>query len=92
MQESPSLFRLEDRYATGNAAPLLDDTQDKTLLWATQAEGVTSFAFTMPTRNCGDNGQDVLIPHDRFVTVLYAYGEEGDSVRRAMWLHGTGRL
>jgi hypothetical protein len=31
---------------------MLDERQDKTLLWAKQAGGVTSFAFTMPIHNC----------------------------------------
>jgi hypothetical protein len=63
---------------------VLDETQDKTLLWARQAEGVTSFAFTMPVQNCGDPGQDVVIPHDRFIHVLYAYGENGAKVRKLL--------
>jgi hypothetical protein len=54
--------------------PVLDEKQDKTLLWAKQAGGVTSFAFTMPVANCKDTEQDVAIAHDRFTHVLYAYG------------------
>lgn len=76
VQGNPALFRLEDRYSTEYTAPVLDDKQDKTLLWARQADGVTSFAFTMPVRNCKDTEQDVAIPHDRFTHVLYAYGDD----------------
>lgn len=54
--------------------PALDEKQDKTLLWAKQAHGVTSFAFTMPISNCMDVEQDVSIAHDRFTHVMYAYG------------------
>lgn len=54
--------------------PELDAKQDKTLLWAKQAGGVTTFAFTMPVHNCGDVDQDVSLTEDRFTHVIYAYG------------------
>lgn len=81
VQGEPALFRLEDRYSKDYSTPVLDEKQDKTLLWARQADGVTSFAFTMPVRNCGDPEQDVGIPHDRFTHVLYAHGEDESRVR-----------
>jgi hypothetical protein len=81
VQDHPALFILEDRHATDYTAPVLDARQDKTLLWARQAGGVTSFAFTMPVRNCRDMEQDVTIPKDRFLRLAYAYGDNEVAVR-----------
>jgi hypothetical protein len=61
--------------------PELDAKQDKALLWAKQAGGVTTFAFTMPVHNCGDAEQDVSLTEDRFTHVIYAYGLPNAKVR-----------
>ncbi|XP_056261677.1 DBH-like monooxygenase protein 2 homolog [Seriola aureovittata] len=67
----PSGSYFSDRYATGNAMPLLDAQQSYTLLSLTESEGQTIMTFQRSIQACDDKDFHIT---DEPIKLIYAYG------------------
>ncbi|CAH1791597.1 unnamed protein product [Owenia fusiformis] len=77
----------KDRFATANAKPSVDESQDWELLLAKEEGPFTVLKFTRPLTNCDNEDRDI---EEGTVRLIYAWGEtDGESSEEDLMYHGA---